>query len=349
MTSGESTSTYRVSTTRFMEVKQAYDVLRNPEKRKEYDVTIVTESVRPPKGHLQESDHVPEALRHFVRTTPGPSVSRFGHFYNPTEAMQQEERSNRSIYYMAGAVVSIIVLNFGFVRSYYDVLGVQKNATQQDIKKAFYSLAKRYHPDVVGSNKESAAKFIEIQNAYDVLRDDAKRRDYDAGMSSPFGSAYGQTSSGPYQSGYQGGYPGGSQQRPPFDRQWHWRWETGGRPGGRKTFNESDFEYIWREYQQRAQGQRDRAYEEAFQRARQKSYDDFTRRRQMRWEQLRRDFEQEKHKEKQPRTEASHMAPSEQMRQMMSKPPPVSTRGEEGQRAPPPARDPHFPAGYPSN
>ena len=71
---------------------------------------------RPSKGHLQESDHVPEALRRFVRNAPGPSVSKFGHFYNPAEAMQREERSNRSMQYMVGALVSIIVLNFGFVR-----------------------------------------------------------------------------------------------------------------------------------------------------------------------------------------------------------------------------------------
>lgn len=63
-------------------------------------------------------------------------------------------------------------------RDYYDVLGVDKNATKQDIRKAYRALARKYHPDV---NKEddAQAKFIEAKEAYEVLSDDQKRAQYD--------------------------------------------------------------------------------------------------------------------------------------------------------------------------
>lgn len=63
-------------------------------------------------------------------------------------------------------------------RDYYEVLGVSKNATKQEIKKAYRKLAKQYHPD---KNKSADAeeKFKEIQEAYDVLSDDQKRSAYD--------------------------------------------------------------------------------------------------------------------------------------------------------------------------
>lgn len=62
--------------------------------------------------------------------------------------------------------------------SYYDTLGVPKNATQEDIKKAYRNLAKKYHPDVC---KEPGAeeKFKNINEAYSVLSDESKRRQYD--------------------------------------------------------------------------------------------------------------------------------------------------------------------------
>ena len=63
-------------------------------------------------------------------------------------------------------------------RDYYEVLGVSKSASQEEIKKAYRSLAKKYHPDV---NKEPGAeeKFKEINEAYDVLSDEQKRARYD--------------------------------------------------------------------------------------------------------------------------------------------------------------------------
>ena len=54
-------------------------------------------------------------------------------------------------------------------RDYYEVLGVDKNASDADIKKAFRKLARKYHPDVNPGDKDAEAKFKEINEAYDVL------------------------------------------------------------------------------------------------------------------------------------------------------------------------------------
>jgi molecular chaperone DnaJ len=59
---------------------------------------------------------------------------------------------------------------------YYNILGVQKSASQEEIKKAFHKLAHKYHPDKQGGDE---AKFKEINEAYQVLGDESKRREYD--------------------------------------------------------------------------------------------------------------------------------------------------------------------------
>jgi len=65
-------------------------------------------------------------------------------------------------------------------RDYYDVLGVPRNAVTDDIKRAYRTLAKKYHPDLNKDNvKEAEEKFKEVSEAYEVLADDGKRKLYD--------------------------------------------------------------------------------------------------------------------------------------------------------------------------
>ncbi len=78
-------------------------------------------------------------------------------------------------------------------RDYYEVLGVSKTASADEIKKAYRSLAKKYHPDLHPDNREEAeAKFKEISEAYEVLSDPDKRGRYDqygfAGVNNDFGA-----------------------------------------------------------------------------------------------------------------------------------------------------------------
>lgn len=61
-------------------------------------------------------------------------------------------------------------------KDYYEVLGVPKNASEQDIKKAYRSMAKKYHPDRNKDNPEAEAKFKEVQEANEVLSDPQKER-----------------------------------------------------------------------------------------------------------------------------------------------------------------------------
>lgn len=65
------------------------------------------------------------------------------------------------------------------MRDYYEVLGVDRNATQEEIKRAYRKLALQYHPDRNPNDKEAEARFKEIAEAYEVLSDPEKRRRYD--------------------------------------------------------------------------------------------------------------------------------------------------------------------------
>ncbi|XP_060530811.1 protein tumorous imaginal discs, mitochondrial-like isoform X2 [Cylas formicarius] len=69
--------------------------------------------------------------------------------------------------------------NLNARRDYYEILGVGKNASASDVKKAYYKLAKKYHPDVNKNDPEAQRKFQEASEAYEILSDDTKRKQYD--------------------------------------------------------------------------------------------------------------------------------------------------------------------------
>jgi len=83
-------------------------------------------------------------------------------------------------------------------RDPYDVLGVSKSASTEEIQKAYRKLSKKYHPDRNPGDKQADASYKEVQEAYEILNDSTKKANYDQ-----FGFA------GPPQGGFPGGFPGG--------------------------------------------------------------------------------------------------------------------------------------------
>ena len=83
------------------------------------------------------------------------------------------------------------------MRDYYEILGVQKGANTDDIKKSYRKIAMKYHPDKNPNDSEAEKKFKEAAEAYSVLSDDQKRQQYDQFGHAGLGGSAGQ--------GFQGG------------------------------------------------------------------------------------------------------------------------------------------------
>src|SRR2546422_9955226 len=117
-------------------------------------------------------------------------------------------------------------------KDYYEILGVKKSASTEDIRKAFRKLARKYHPDVNPGDKTAEEKFKALSEANDVLSDPKKRKIYDQlgyysdNISPETADAYARAGSSG--GGFPGGFPGG-----------HPRGNAGG-PGGRFEFGGRD-------------------------------------------------------------------------------------------------------------
>ena len=117
-------------------------------------------------------------------------------------------------------------------KDYYEILGVKKNASDDELKKAYRNLAKKYHPDKNKGNKEAENKFKEISEAYAVLSDKEKREQYDRLGREAFGPGGANPFAGFDFSQFMGGGGGGRARR------------TGG--GSRRTTSSSfDFTDIF--------------------------------------------------------------------------------------------------------
>lgn len=99
------------------------------------------------------------------------------------------------------------------IENYYEILGVEETATQNDIKKIYRKLAKENHPDAGGDEE----KFKKIAEAYDILGDENKRKEYDVRRKNPFGGLGGGGMDDIFQQMFNQAFGGRSQQRKVHD------------------------------------------------------------------------------------------------------------------------------------
>ncbi|HSO13396.1 MAG TPA: DnaJ C-terminal domain-containing protein [Anaerolineales bacterium] len=94
-------------------------------------------------------------------------------------------------------------------KDYYKILGVERKASEEDIRKAYRKLAKQYHPDYNPNNKQAEERFKEINEAYEVLSDSKKRSHYDR-LGSDYSQWQRRGGPGNFNWDQYGGFPGGT-------------------------------------------------------------------------------------------------------------------------------------------
>ncbi|XP_055859399.1 protein tumorous imaginal discs, mitochondrial isoform X2 [Episyrphus balteatus] len=163
------------------------------------------------------------------------SITCCNHFEYSNQHVFSAKHSTKSLLSSTGSQPITTIIR-SFHRSgrlnksdYYQTLGVPKNASAKDIKKAYYQLAKKYHPDT-NKDPNSGKKFQEVSEAYEVLSDEQKRREYDT---------YGQTTEDMNRAGYGAGAdPRGPQG---FSQSWQFRSTIDPEELFRKIFGEANF------------------------------------------------------------------------------------------------------------
>ncbi|WKY12331.1 hypothetical protein Q1695_003703 [Nippostrongylus brasiliensis] len=149
-------------------------------------------------------------------------------------------------------------------KDYYQILGVQRDATQRQIKLAYYQLSKKYHPDVAGRNAGTESKFIEITEAYDCLKDPEKRRMYDGNASGRGGRYAGDPFN--FQDFRQ--YSGRNRENPFYS----------------KRYTQQEYQRIWEQFN-KMRSERE-AYDSRVRQDTQKIWEQFARERATRWQQF---------------------------------------------------------------
>ena len=143
--------------------------------------------------------------------------------------------------------------------NYYEILGVSKNATADEIKKAYRTLAFKYHPDRNPGDAAAEEKFKQISAAYDVLSDETKRRNYDLGGYSESAYSSANSQSQQYQRQYQYTYSN------PFGDENFWEWFNNAQFRGRnQQAQNTQNQYSHYNYSQEDENQTRGAYFSTF-------------------------------------------------------------------------------------
>ncbi|KAL8136994.1 hypothetical protein V2J09_002995 [Rumex salicifolius] len=127
----------------------------------------------------------------------------------PSTGVVQHAMHGRGLFGMSRAIHSSAIL----CKDYYEMLGVNRNATSTELKKAFYGLAKKHHPDMNKDDPDAEKKFQEINKAYEVLKDEQQRAAYDQMGHDAFeqsqgqgGDAYGGSGFNPFDDMFRSGF-----------------------------------------------------------------------------------------------------------------------------------------------